>query len=197
MLWAKIDVDICGHRLFLGKPDFYVRLVVGLIGAAKKQYPDGVLRNLTAATAKELCHIQAPLKQVQTAIDFLVTEGWLIPHPDLAFEIKDYRQRQGDGASTKRVRDWREKQRYIGVTVTPPATFLKRAVERAELEEEKRDVALAQGHEEATGKAEPVDNLDLEGLSESDKAQATKLLSEGQGVAATAFLASLRRRVAR
>jgi len=94
-VYAKIYCDILRHPLLRGRPDCDVRLVLGLLLEAKEHTDDGVLRHLTAVDAKELCHIKAPTAKVQAGIDYLVAAGWLIPHPDLAYEIKDFVERQG------------------------------------------------------------------------------------------------------
>lgn len=94
-VYAKVYCDLLRHPLFRDEPDFYVKLGVGLILEAREHTTDGVLRRMTAASVKGLCHLRASVPQIQRCIDYLVAEGWLIPHPDEAYELKDFIERQG------------------------------------------------------------------------------------------------------
>lgn len=107
-VYAKVYCDILRHPLFRSRPDFETKLVLGLILEAKEHTEDGVLRKLTAEDARALCHIKASAQKVQEALDYLVSVGWLIPHPELAYEIKDFLPRQEADSAADRMARWRE-----------------------------------------------------------------------------------------
>lgn len=115
-VYAKVYCDILRHPLFRSRPDFETKLVLGLILEAKEHTEDGVLRKLTAEDARALCHIKASVQKVQEAIDYLVAVGWLIPHPELAYEIKDFLPRQEADSAADRMARWRETHRDDPVT---------------------------------------------------------------------------------
>lgn len=162
-VYAKVYCDILRHPLFRSRPDFETKLVLGLILEAKEHTEDGVLRKLTAEDARALCYIKASTAKVQEAIDYLVAVGWLIPHPDLAYEIKDFVPRQAADSPAERASRWRD------------AHLNERVTKRDENPERqsngcvtKRDAsvtsALADGEEEEEVEKEDQEQKALSGL---------------------------------
>lgn len=169
--WAKIYCDLLRHPLLRGRPDCDKVLVLGLILEAKEHSLDGVLRNLTAKSAKGICNIEASVRQVQQGIDYLVSVHWLIPvDRQGSFEIRDFRTRQAADSSAERTARWRKQplQRINGHETRArrerDETSHKRLANvtspSPEVEVEKRYVACTQSHEEreAVIHNEPVDN---------------------------------------
>ena len=78
--WAKIFCDLLRHPLLRDRPDSDVRLVIGLILEAKEHSDDGVIRNLTPASARGLCHIKATTATVKAKVDSGKAVGqWTMP----------------------------------------------------------------------------------------------------------------------
>jgi hypothetical protein len=163
MEWAKVYCDLLRHPLLLGRPDSDVRLVLGLILYAKEYAPDGVLRGITAARAKQLCGITASIEEVQAGLDYLFNESpadesgrhWLYRLNDEAVMIRDFAERQaraGDTPAAHRLRQTAYRQR---------------------------------GNERAK-------ELDLSELSDSDKTQVQRLFQQGRATAAIELFQMLR-----
>lgn len=142
-VYAKVYCDLLRHPRFRNRPDCDIRLVLGLILEAKENTADGVIRELTPENARSLCHIKAPVRFVKAALEHLVLSGWLIPHPENAYEIKDFLQRQERDSASERMK----RHRDGGVTkrnaaVTPPSPEVEVDGEK-EVEKSNKSLPLA------------------------------------------------------
>lgn len=196
--WAKIYCDLLRHPKIIGRPDCDVRLFLGLILHAKEYSPDHGLVQLTPTDMRNAFGIKAPMKSVTDGLAYFLKEGVLLRDGDHV-RIRDFATRQAADSAAERMQRWRDGSRDEGVTkrngnvykgVTAPSTRPS-----PEVEVEVEDVVSSKSGEsegrEFTA-CESVDNSVLEGLSSEQKSKVQALAKAGNGVALTAYLASLR-----
>lgn len=187
-IWAKVYCDLLRHPRFIGRPDSEVRLWLGLILYAKEYSPERGEVAMSAEAMRQTFGIQAPMSAVRAGLAYLVDAGLLVREGE-KFRIRDFGERQGPDSAAERTSRWRDKRRDDHETKRHGnvSTNVSTSSPEVEVEEEKeKKRSSAQGHEgQSTGL---VDNPDLSGLSESDKAQVQRLLRSGRAQDAIALL---------
>jgi hypothetical protein len=218
-VWAKVYCDLLRHPKIIGRPDSDVRLFLGLILYAKEYAPETGLVPLTPAAMRDAFGIKASLSAVKLGVAYFVDCGVLVSDGEHV-RLKDFAERQAktdtpeaQAARSKAYYDRHKAQILNKRKTSRGLTDFSRVVSRenssgltrmnasdgltrshAEVEEEKeRDLDLREEHVGGNPQA-PVDNSDLEGLSDSDKAQIQSLLAKGKAAEATALLAKVRKR---